>query len=58
MDDAREEAGHDVGGERSFGIGVAITGFVLVAVDGLFGADWERRYIDEYLQRRGVEPGP
>jgi hypothetical protein len=40
------------------GIGVAITGIVLLGIGGLFGADWERREIDKYLRRRGNEPGP
>jgi hypothetical protein len=40
------------------GIGVAITGIVLLGVGGLFGADWERREVDKYLRRRGNEPGP
>ena len=40
------------------GIGVAITGIVLLGIGGLFGADWERREIDKYLRRRGTEPGP
>jgi 2TM domain len=40
------------------GIGVAITGLVLLGIGGLFGADWERRQVDKYLERRGVEPGP
>jgi hypothetical protein len=40
------------------GIGVAITGIVLFGIGGLFGAEWERRQIDEYLRRRGDEPGP
>ena len=39
------------------GIGVAITGIVLLGIGGLFGADWERREIDKYLRRRGGEPG-
>jgi hypothetical protein len=38
------------------GIGVAITGIVLLGIGGLFGADWERRQIDEYLRRRGDRP--
>ena len=38
------------------GIGVAITGIVLLGIGGLFGADWERRQIDQYLRRRGDEP--
>jgi len=37
------------------GIGVAITGFVLVGVGGLFGADWERRQVEQYLRRRGMD---
>jgi hypothetical protein len=40
------------------GIGVAIAGIVLLGIGGLFGADWERRQIDQYLRRRGNEPGP
>jgi 2TM domain len=39
------------------GIGVAITGIVLLGVGGLFGADWEQREIDKYLRRRGNAPG-
>jgi hypothetical protein len=35
------------------GIAVAITGIVLLRIDGLFGAEWERREIDKYLCRRG-----
>ena len=35
------------------GIAVGITGIVLLGIGGLFGADWERREIDKYLQRRG-----
>jgi 2TM domain len=38
------------------GIGVAITGIILLGIGGLFGADWERREIDKYLHRRGNEP--
>ena len=34
------------------GIGVAITAIVLVGVGGVFGMDWERRQVDDYLQRR------
>ena len=34
------------------GIGVAITGIVLLGIGGLFGDDWERREIDKYLRRR------
>jgi hypothetical protein len=39
------------------GIGVAITGIVLLGIGGLLGVDWERREIDKYLRRRGNEPG-
>ena len=38
------------------GIGVAITGVVLLGIGGLLGAEWERREIEEYLRRRGDEP--
>jgi hypothetical protein len=38
------------------GIGVAITGIVLLGVGGLFGADWEQREVDKYLRRRGNAP--
>jgi hypothetical protein len=37
------------------GIGVAITGVVLLGVGGLMGVDWERREIDRYVRRRGSE---
>ena len=39
------------------GIGVAVTGLVLLGLGGLFGADWERREIDKYVRRRGSERG-
>lgn len=39
------------------GIGVVITGIVLLGIGGFFGADWERREIDKYLRRRGDGPG-
>ena len=38
------------------GIGVAVTGIVLLGLGGVLGADWERREIDKYLRRRGCEP--
>jgi hypothetical protein len=38
------------------GIGVAITGIVLLGIGGLFGANWERRQIDKYLRRSGNQP--
>lgn len=31
---------------------VAVTAVVLLGVGGLFGADWERRRVDRYLERR------
>jgi 2TM domain len=34
------------------GVIVAITSVVLVGVGGLFGADWEQRQIDRYVQQR------
>jgi hypothetical protein len=33
------------------GVIVAITSIVLVGVGGLFGADWEQRQIDRYVQQ-------
>jgi hypothetical protein len=35
------------------GLGVAVTGLVLFGLGGLFGADWERRQVERYLDRRG-----
>jgi 2TM domain len=35
------------------GVAVIITGISLLGLGGLFGADWERRQIDKYLERRG-----
>jgi 2TM domain len=37
------------------GIGVALTGIVLLGIGGLFGADWERRQVENYLRRRGTK---
>jgi hypothetical protein len=34
------------------GLAVVITGIGLFGLGGLFGADWERRQIDKYLERR------
>ena len=36
------------------GIGVAITGIVLLGIGGIFGAEWERREIEKYQRRRGT----
>ena len=38
------------------GIAVVITGVALLGIGGLFGADWEQREIDKYLQRRAQGP--
>jgi hypothetical protein len=35
------------------GLGVIVTGLVLFGLGGLFGADWERRQVEQYLQRQG-----
>jgi hypothetical protein len=34
------------------GIGVAITGIVLLGFGGIFGPDWERREVEKYLLRQ------
>ncbi len=34
------------------GLGVVVTGIVMFGLGGLFGADWERRQVDRYLERR------
>jgi hypothetical protein len=34
------------------GLAVVVTGIGLFGLGGLFGADWERRQVDRYLQRR------
>ena len=40
------------------GIGVAITGIVLMGFGGLFGPEWERRQVEGYLRRHRTEdPG-
>ena len=41
----------------STGIAVAVTGIVLLGLGGLFGADWERREVDNYLRRRRMSRG-
>jgi 2TM domain len=35
------------------GLAVVVTGIGMFGLGGLFGADWERRQIDRYLERRG-----
>ena len=35
------------------GVIVAVIGIAMFGLGGLFGADWERRQVDRYLQRRG-----
>jgi peptidoglycan/LPS O-acetylase OafA/YrhL len=37
------------------GVLVAVVAVVLLGVGGLFGADWERRRVERYLERRGLE---
>jgi uncharacterized membrane protein YccC len=39
------------------GIGVAVTGIVLLGIGGVFGPDWERREVARYLDRLGSGPG-
>jgi 2TM domain len=38
------------------GIGVAITGIVLLGIGGVFGSEWERREVEKYLRSRGDGP--
>lgn len=35
------------------GAGVAVTGLILLGVGGLFGTEWERRQVENYVRRRG-----
>jgi hypothetical protein len=35
------------------GLIVVLIGFFMFGLNGLFGADWERRQIDKYIERRG-----
>jgi hypothetical protein len=37
------------------GIGVAIYGIVILGASSVFGARWERRQVDRYVERRGEE---
>jgi TctA family transporter len=37
------------------GLIVAVIGVAMFGIGGLFGADWERRQVDKYLERRGPE---
>ncbi len=37
------------------GLIVAVIGIAMFGMGGLFGADWERRQVDKYLERRGPE---
>jgi hypothetical protein len=39
------------------GIGVAIYGVVMLGAGGRFGAEWERRQVDRYLESHGGEQG-
>ena len=35
------------------GLGVLVTGVVLGGIGGVFGTDWERRQMEQYLDRSG-----
>jgi TctA family transporter len=37
------------------GLVMAVTGIGMFGLGGLFGADWERRQIDQYLDRHGYD---
>jgi TctA family transporter len=37
------------------GLIVAVIGIAMFGIGGLFGRDWERRQVDKYLERRGLE---
>jgi 2TM domain len=37
------------------GLIVAVIGIAMFGIGGLFGADWERRQVDKYLERRGPD---
>ena len=37
------------------GLIVAVIGIAMFGIGGLFPADWERRQVDKYLERRGPE---
>jgi TctA family transporter len=37
------------------GLIVAVLGIAMFGIGGLFGADWERRQVDRYLERRSPE---
>jgi 2TM domain len=39
------------------GVGVAITGIVLLGFGGVFGPDWERREVEKYLRRQAGDDG-
>jgi hypothetical protein len=34
------------------GLGVAVTGIIMFGIGGFFGADWEKRQVERYLERR------
>jgi len=34
------------------GLIVAVIGIAMFGIDGLLGSDWERRQVDQYLQRQ------
>jgi 2TM domain len=38
------------------GLIVAVIGVAMFGLGGLLGADWERRQVDRYVERRGDRP--
>jgi hypothetical protein len=38
------------------GFAVVVTGIFMLGIGGLFGADWERRQVDKYLERQRDRP--
>src|SRR5918999_3608277 len=40
------------------GAGVAVAGLILLGVGELFGPEWERRQVDNYMRRREEGSGP
>ncbi len=38
------------------GVGVGITGIVLLGFGGIFGPEWERRQVESYLRRHRTDP--
>jgi hypothetical protein len=40
------------------GLGVLVIGIVMAGIGGLFGAGWERRQVERYLERRSEPDAP